>query len=105
VRTGSLFVADMNPRHQFQLHSYLNLTSSLELDGGLYYMGRVPAVDVGTNWRFDLRLGWRPRRNLELSLVAQDLFDQGQDEWSDSFRPTQRTEIQPSYYGKATWTF
>ncbi len=97
-----------SPYHQVKLHSYLDLPANLQLDSAVYLVGHVPYSDVGSNWRFDLRLGWRPRPRLELSVGVQDLLDGGQDEWSDeafALFPTSRIEIQPNYYGKLTWSF
>lgn len=51
----------------------------------------------------DLRLGWKPRRDLDLSLVGQNLLDRRHVEFSSDFAAT--SEIARSVYLKATWTF
>ena len=49
----------------------------------------------------DLRLAWRPNRNLEFSLVGQNLLDAEQLESSD-FNYTTPTENQRGVYAQMT---
>ncbi len=76
------------PRAMAQLHSRHDLGDQVELDAALYYMGALPnlptrqvSTSVGAYTRLDLRLGWRPRRDLELSLAAQNLLDDRHPEY------------------------
>lgn len=64
-----------NPEHQFQIHSYLDLPYNLELDTALYYVSELHNIDVSSYTRLDMRLGWLPRDDLELSLSVQNLLD------------------------------
>lgn len=65
-----------SPRHQVQLHSYLNLSDRLELDTALYYSGAYDITGhIPAYTRVDARLAWRPVDHLEISLVGQNLFD------------------------------
>jgi iron complex outermembrane receptor protein len=54
--------------------------------------------------RLDLRLGWQPTKNLELSLVVQNALD---NQHAEAGRTVGigPTEIQRSFYGKLTWRF
>lgn len=68
------------PRHMGQLHSRHDLGGGFEFDAALYHTGRLgkvgaPAGSVAAHTRLDLRLGWRARPDLELSLVARNLLD------------------------------
>jgi iron complex outermembrane receptor protein len=99
-----------DPRHQFQLHSYLKLPYYLELDAALYRVSRllgapgvIPSIPGYT--RLDLRFGWKVRETLELSLGLQNLLDDRHSESAvvdATFIPSQ---IKRSIYGKATWRF
>jgi iron complex outermembrane receptor protein len=73
-----------SPEHQFQLRSQLDLPHNLELDGALYYVGALPALKVDAYTRVDVRLGWRPSRDkdLEISLVGQNLLDRRHQEFA-----------------------
>ena len=51
-----------------------------------------------------LRLGWRPRRDLELSLVGANLLDDRQLEYVQEAY-TFPVEIERSIYGQFKWSF
>jgi iron complex outermembrane receptor protein len=97
------------PRHQFQIRSRLDLPWNLELDAALYYVGRVSDMGIrpaGDNLhdftRVDVRLGWRPIEQLELSVVGQNLQDRRHTEYADSLMSV-RSSVPRSVYGKVTW--
>jgi len=62
-----------SPQHQGQIRSYLDLPWNLEFDGALYVVGPLPSQDVPAYERLDLRFGWRPTDNIEISLSGQNL--------------------------------
>lgn len=74
------------PRHMAQLHSRHDLGRGFEFDAALYYNSGIPKVGtpagrVDAHSRLDLRLGWRARPDLELSLVARNLLDSRHTEY------------------------
>lgn len=87
-----------SPHHQFHLRSFLDLTSKVSLDGGLYYVDNLPALGVPSYVRLDLRLGWQPKDNIEFVLGVQNLTDPDHLEF---FAPegTVPTLSQRSVYG------
>ncbi len=95
----------MDPEHQLQLRSFLQLSPQLELDTSAYYVGRI-ANDVPSYLRIDAQLSWRPARRWELSISGQNLLQAGHAEFapvngqSESTAPAQRT-----VNGKVTWRF
>jgi iron complex outermembrane recepter protein len=91
------------PQQQVHVRSYLDLPHNLQFDTAFYYMDRVDERVEGY-LRCDLRLGWRPRRNLELAVGVQNLFDNQHLEFPSSFR-VGANEIPRSAYGKVTWQF
>jgi iron complex outermembrane receptor protein len=95
---------DDTPEHQFFFRSVLDLPSNFELDAAVYFVGKVRNQDVGQYARFDLRLGWEPIPNLELSLVGQNLAESSHDEFGTSFT-TLPTSVPRSGYGKITWRY
>jgi len=69
------------PRHQATLRSLLNVSHTMEFDTTLYYVDHVPNQNVPHYTRFDVRLGWRPQKNINLSLGARNLFDSQHPEY------------------------
>jgi iron complex outermembrane receptor protein len=101
-----------SPQQQFSLRSLMNLPHQVQFDATLRYVDRVAirtetsttAVDVPQYFSLDLRLGWKPTKNLEFSIVGQDLLNGEHLEYAPSLQ-SQTTEVGRSIYGKVTWTF
>jgi iron complex outermembrane receptor protein len=91
-----------DPQNQFLLQCMFDLPYSLELDGVLRYVDTLPSPNVPSYITADVRLGWRPCRNVELSIVGQNLFDSQHPEFGAA---ATRQEIPRSIFGKVTWHF
>ncbi|MCP4248997.1 MAG: TonB-dependent receptor, partial [bacterium] len=98
--------------HQAGARSYLDLPGRLQLDTGIYFVDALrqsrqthSPLDrvVPAFGRFDTRLGWRPRRDLELSLTWQNLLDNQHPEFSSLEFPS--SEIRRGVFGKMQWRF
>ena len=105
--TDTTFTQDegKSPRNQFTLRSSMDLPHALSLDCTLRYVDDLPALNISSYLELDVRLAWRPTRNLELSVVGQNLLDSQHREFSPSFIATQQAEIERGVYGKVTWRF
>lgn len=105
--SGDVAVRDIpgnSPRQQWQLHSWLDLSHDLELDGGLYYVDGLPTQGVAAYTRLDVRLGWKPAKDLELALTGQNLTSRRHQEFGSS--PSQTgSQVPRSIYGGAIWRF
>jgi iron complex outermembrane receptor protein len=105
------FAINGEPKHIFSVRSYLSLPHNLEFDTMLYYVSKseleTPSTffvqDVPSYTRLDLRLGWKPQKNFELSLVGQNLLDGQHLEHNGSLEFESETER--SFYAKATFRF
>jgi iron complex outermembrane receptor protein len=64
-----------SPHNQFHLRSLYDLCDDLELDFSLNYVDNLPEGDIPHYLRFDVRLGWHMSKNLELSVVGQNLLN------------------------------
>ena len=84
------------PRNQAYLNSSCDLTERTTLDGTLRYSDSLP-IGVPSYLVMDLRLGWRPRENLEFAVVGQNMFDSSHLEGLDG--ATISTEVQSGVYG------
>ena len=93
-----------NPQHQTRLGSYLDLPGGLQFDAAFHYVASLPSSAIPSYARVDLRLGWKPAKNLDLSLGLQNLLDARHLEFApEAF--SSRTEVGRSAYGEITWRF
>lgn len=93
------------PQQQASLRSSMDLPCNLSLDCTVRYVDRLPALAINSYVAFDVRLGWRPTKNLEIALVGQNLGSAHHSEFAPTFIGTQYTEIRPTGYAKVTWHF
>lgn len=94
-----------SPQQQIGVRSLWDVTRHWQLDGGVRYVDALPALKVPSYYTADVRVGWRPGRAWELSVVAQSLFDNRRPEFLNSNPFFSVTEVQHSVYGKVTWRF
>jgi iron complex outermembrane receptor protein len=88
---------DRAPRHQAVLQSLWNVTHSLDLDLTCRYVDELPDAHIDDYVGLDLRCAWRPRPELELSLVGRDLLE-NHSEWT-------ALELERSIYAQMEWLF
>lgn len=92
-----------NPRHQVALRSAWDLPWQLSFDVWLRYVDALPSLDVRSYTTFDARLAWRPVRQMEVSLVGQNLPNGRGSEFVQN--GVIASMIQRGVYGKVTWNF
>ncbi|MDH3256070.1 MAG: TonB-dependent receptor [Nitrospinota bacterium] len=97
------FEAEGEPKHIFNIRSYLNLPYNLELDTMYYYVSKNRSRSIPEYGRLDVRLGWQPTKNVDLSFVAQNLLDPSHPELNEFLEV--ESETQRSYYLKVTLNF
>jgi iron complex outermembrane receptor protein len=84
-----------DPDHQWSLRSQLDITERHEFDVMLRRVGSLPVeagLPVPGYTAVDARLGWRPTRAMEMSLVLENLFDREHAEFTTA-----------SQYGRAVF--
>lgn len=91
------------PNHLFNIRSYLALPFNLEFDTLLYFVSSNKARNLDSYTRLDLRVGWKPTKKVEFSLVGQNLLEEQHREFTDN--RVSATETQRSFYAKATFRF
>ena len=94
-----------SPEHQLTFRSLVDLGDNWELDSFLRYVSRLSAVGVPGYVELDVRVGWRPMEDLELSLVGQNLLDSQHPEFDQTQIGAQSSEAQRGFYGRITWEF
>ncbi|MCI0415821.1 TonB-dependent receptor [bacterium] len=92
------------PKNQFQLRSFIDLPADLKWDATLYFVDSLFNQEVSSYWRADMRLGWYPGHNVEVSFTVQNLFHQEHPEFGTSFLIS-RSEIERNVYGKLVIRF
>ena len=104
---------DWSPLNQVSLLSSWDIRNNLELDAWLYYMDRIDSlatisqlgsVSIDSYLNLTLRLGWRPRKDLELSLVGANLLDASHLEFVQEAYAFP-VEVERSIYGQVKWNF
>ncbi len=116
MRAKGDFVDDMNrgnaegstPRHQVSLRSGFDFSRNLSLDLWLRGIDRVKYIageSIPGYLTMDARVAWRPMKNLELSLVGQNLLDKQHAEFVPEYIFTSPSEVERSVYAKVEWQF
>lgn len=107
VRDGS------QPRHQLSLLSSFDIRSDLELDLWLRYTSDISDLGITSStfsgrvddyFSLNARLGWRPRQDLELSLVGTNLLGSSHVEVVQEIYPFAE-QVERSIYGQVKWQF
>lgn len=99
-----------DPQHKFSIRSSMDLPHNIQLDAGLRWVDSFQFNNAGVPdtvpayCEMDVRLSWRPIKNLEFSVVGQNLLHDQHLEYVIS-SPNPREEIARSVYGKVTWHF
>lgn len=98
-----------DPQNQFSFRSSMDLPQNIEFDTELRYVDQLPVNNVATAgivpsyYELDVRLAWHPTKNLEISIVGQNLLHDQHPEYT--FPSPTQVEIERSVYGKIAWHF
>lgn len=87
----------LNPRHQVELQSSLDLPKGVVVDWMLRYASELRAEPVPAYATSDVRVGWAPNPRIELALVGQDLHESEHLEWAEG------VPIKRRAYVSLTW--
>jgi hypothetical protein len=90
-----------SPRHQGTIQSLLNLPKKFELDQTYRYVSALSAFKVKSYGTADARLGWHFARQMELSVVGQNLLQPHHSEFGGDAGGL--VGIKRSVYVQLTW--
>ena len=93
---------ELNPKNQCTLRSLVDITRDIELDMNIYFTDRIRGQDLRSYTNLMVRLGWKPVKGVELSLVGANLL---RDRHTELLMAGQKNELKRSVIGKITWTF
>jgi iron complex outermembrane receptor protein len=100
--TGSVSRAEgSSPHNQLTLQSRFNLPRGFEFDQTYRYVSALPAQQVKGYSTADLHLSWRATKQLECSIVGENLFQPEHSEFGHDPGPI--VGIRRSVYAKITW--
>ncbi|WP_457665933.1 TonB-dependent receptor plug domain-containing protein [Thiolapillus sp.] len=100
-----------SPDNQLSVRSMMDLRDDLKLDLWVSYVDELRRTayslidsSVPAYTSFNARLAWTPARNIELSLVGQNLFDEHHPEFiGENFLTP--TEVKRSWHVQMRWDF
>lgn len=98
-----------DPENQVFLRSSMDLPENMDFDLGGRFIDSLrinngpTAGEVPSYFELDARLAWHPTKNLEISVVGQNLLHDYHVEYG--FPDSTQEAIQRSVYGKITWHF
>ena len=98
--TTGLVAAGNDPSGWWQLRSNLDLGQNLDLDVRARRVSSLPNPYVPAYTAVDLRIGWRPMRQLEASVSVQNAFDPSHPEWGTA---ANRAEFQRAFFVQLVW--
>jgi iron complex outermembrane receptor protein len=78
-----------DPAQTWTVRSSLDLPKRYEFDATLRHVSALSNPTVPAYSALDLRVGWRPRRNLDLSVIGQNLLGPRHAEFTDAATRTQ----------------
>ena len=98
------------PHHQFTIRSLWQVAKGWQFDTTLRYVDKVKASlgagkeAVDDYMTIDLRLAWQVHKNVELSVIGQNLLGDHR-EFRGSTVDTQATDVEPSVFMQADFRF
>jgi len=98
-----------DPQNQVSFRSSMDLPQNIELDAGLRWVDSLTvnngptAGTVPSYFELDARLAWHPTKDLEISVVGQNLLHDQHAEYG--FPSPAQVQIERSVYGKLAWHF
>ncbi|HZI31578.1 MAG TPA: TonB-dependent receptor, partial [Candidatus Binatia bacterium] len=101
-------VEGSSPQNQFSLRSSLDLPHGVTFDTALRYVDNLPYFNIDSYFELNARLAWQINKNLEISLVGQNLLHNRHAEFGPTVINTQNgmvSEIPRSFYAQLTWRF
>jgi iron complex outermembrane receptor protein len=101
----SIYHDDDTPRHQASLRTSIDMPFNTECDVWVRYVDDAQGNMIDSYTEMDLRLGWKPSKNIELSVCGQNLLHKSHPEYTENYVLNVPTEVPRSVYGKVTLRF
>jgi iron complex outermembrane receptor protein len=102
IRVGA---EDESPHHQFCIRTFMDLPRDLELHFWVRHVDDLPGQEGDSYLAFDVRTGWKAHKNLDISVVGQNLLNSRHPEFRAELLESMASEVERSIYGKITLHF
>ena len=97
-------IETLSAPHTANIRSTMNLPNQWYFDTWLRYMDNMKNAGIGAHTALDVRIA-KKYRDVEFSLVGQNLFTKQRQEFREIFSGLGQTEIQESWYAQIRWQF
>jgi iron complex outermembrane receptor protein len=108
TRASAEAIQAQSPRQQIYVQASWNPVHHIDVDLTARMVDRLPGFnpEVKRYAALDARLSWRPRNNVEISLVGQNLFSSHHPEFGTApLLQSLQVEAERSIFGKIVWYF
>ncbi len=101
-----------DPVNQFSFRGSYDVSSNVTFDATVRYVDSISSLDtllspprrVDNYVGLDLRIAWQPIKNIELSIVGQNINKSAHQEYVKELFAYPR-QLERSFYGKVQWSF
>ncbi len=94
-----------SPQHIASLQPSFKLWKDLSLDFWIRYTDQIRSIDIPNVVNIDTRLSWKPVKDLEVSLVGQNILEESHQEFITSQSNAPATRVERGVYGQIRWQF
>lgn len=94
-----------SPHHQASLRGSYSISEDLQFHTWLRYVDELPDLNINDYVTMDVQLSWSPVKDLELSLVGQNLIEDEHQEFSGEILSIPNAQIERGVYAKLQWQF
>jgi outer membrane receptor protein involved in Fe transport len=91
------------PQHQFQAHSWVDLTRNLQFNTSFYWVDSAQSGAIPAYGRLDANLTWTPQPGLDVQIGVQNAVNPEHPEFLHRSGP--QAEIEAAVYGQITCRF
>ncbi len=103
--TESTNAEGQSPHNQFYVRTSMDLGHNVELDADVRYVGELPNLNIDGYATFDVKLAWKPKEGVELSLAGRNLSDSRHPEFVPELINVEPSQAVRSFYGEIVWRF
>ena len=94
-----------SPKHQLSIRSSLDLTDKISLDLWTKFIDKLTTYNNPSYLTVNAKISWKPRKNLDISLAAQNLIGHHRPGFYAGYLHEERTRVDQGFYGKIKWEF
>jgi iron complex outermembrane receptor protein len=98
--TSGAAAEDASPKRQYGWRNSFDLGNNIALDLGLRRVTEIRRLSIPAYTELHVRLAWKPRPSVELSLVGQNLLHRRHSEFNSEFFGTSPREFERAVFGQ-----